>query len=100
MAKEILNKHMFMVPRQFSTSSLLMPVHPFSLLEGDDGFSITHPFSGFRFCVINYVSAQKLLSVISVICLLDTRKAHTAPYNELCYHMWDFFGTQCAHTSL
>ena len=61
----------------------------FSLLEGDDSFSITHPFSGFRFCVINHVSAPKLLSVISVTCPMDTRKAHTVPYNELCHHLWD-----------
>ena len=70
MVKEIQNKH-------------------FSLLEGDDSFSITHPFSGFRLCVINLVSAPKLLSLISVICPIDTRKAHTIPHNELCYHLWD-----------
>ena len=62
---------------------------PFSLLEGDDSFSITHPFSGFRFCVINHVSAPKLLSLISVTCPMDTRKAHTVPYNELCHQLWD-----------
>ena len=70
-------------------SSLLMTMLPFSLLEGDDNFSITHPFPGFRFCVINHVSAPKLLSVISVTCPMDTRKAHTVPYNELCHHLWD-----------
>jgi len=62
---------------------------PFSLLEGDDIFSITHPFSGFRFCVINHVSAPKLLFLISVIYQMDTRMAHTVPYNELYHHLWD-----------
>ena len=60
-----------------------------SLLEGDDSFPVTHPFSGFRFCVINHVSTPKLLFLISVTCPMDTRKAHTLPYNELCYHLWD-----------
>jgi len=66
-----------------------MKMLPFSLLEGDDSFSITHPFSSFRFCVINHISVPKLLSLISVICPKDTRKAHTDPYNELCHHLWD-----------
>ena len=61
----------------------------FSLLEGDDSSCITHPFSAFRVCVINHISAPKLLSLISVICQMDTRKAHTVPYNELCHHRWD-----------
>jgi len=78
-----------MVPRQFSPLSLLMTVLPFSLLEDDDSFSITHPFSGYRFCVINHVSAPKLLSMISVTCPMDTRKAYTVPYNEVCHHLWD-----------
>jgi len=56
------------------------------LLQGDDSFSITHPFSGFRFCVIIHVSAPK---PISVTCPMDIRKAHTVPFNELCYHLWD-----------
>jgi len=70
-------------------SSLLMTMLPFSLLETDDNFSITHPFPRFRFCVINHVSDPKLLSLISVTCPMDTRKAHTVPYNELCHHLWD-----------
>ncbi len=76
-----------MVSRQFS--SLLMTVLPFSLLEGDDSLSITHPFSSFRFCVINHVSAPKLLSLIIVTCPMNTRKAHTVPHKELCHHLWD-----------
>jgi len=63
----------------FPQSSLLMTVLPFSLLD----------FSGFRFCVINHVSALKLLSLISVTCPKNTRKAHTVPYNELSHHLWD-----------
>jgi len=66
-----------------------MTMLPFSLLEGDDNFSITHPFSGFRFCVINLFSAPKLLYLISVTCPMDARKAHIVPYNELCHHLWD-----------
>jgi len=62
---------------------------PFTLLEGDESFSITHPFSGFRFCVINHVSAPKLLSLISVTCQMVIRKAQTVPYNEICHHLWD-----------
>jgi len=73
----------------FPQSSLLMKMFPFSLLEGVDRFSITHPFSGFRFCVINHVSAPELLSLISVTCPMDTRNAHTVPYNKLCHHLWD-----------
>jgi len=56
-----------------------MTMLPFSLLD----------FSNFRFCVIKQVSALKLLSLISVTCPKDTRKAHTVPYNELCHHLWD-----------
>jgi hypothetical protein len=26
--------------------------------------------------------------LVSVTCPMDTRKAHTVPYNELCYHLW------------
>ncbi len=78
---------MIMVPTQFS--SLPMTMLPFCLLEGDDSFSITHPSSSFRFCVINQVSAPKLLSLISVTCPMDTRKAHTVPYSELCHHLCD-----------
>ena len=66
----------------FPWSSLLMRMLPRS--------SITHPFSGFRFCVLNHISAPKLLSLISVTCPMDTRKAHTVPYNKLCHHLWDF----------
>ena len=73
----------------FPRSFLLMTVFPFSLLEGVDRFSITHPFSGFRFCVMNHVSAPKLPSLISITCPVDTRKVHTVPYNELCHHVWD-----------
>jgi len=51
-------------------------------------FSITHPFSRFRFCVINHVSAPKLLTSVSLTCPMNTRKAHTVPYSELC-HLWD-----------
>ncbi len=87
MVKEIQNKHIIMVPRQFS--SLLMTMLPFSLLEGDDSFTITHPFYSFRFCVINHVSAPKLLSLITVTYPMNTRKAHTVPYNELRHHLWD-----------
>ena len=71
------------------SQSLLMTMLPFSLLEGDDSFCTIHPFSGFRFCVINHVSAPKLLPLISVTCPMDTRKALTVPYNELCHHLWD-----------
>ena len=99
MVKGIQNKHMFMVPRQFSTLSLLMTVLPFSLLEEEDSFSNTHPFSGYRFCVINHVSAPKLLSMISVPCQMDTRKAYTVPYNEVCHHLWDSL-TPSVHTLL
>ena len=59
------------------------------LCRNDDSFSITHSFSGFRFCVNNHVSAPKLLSLISVTCPMDTRKTHTGPYSELCHHLWD-----------
>jgi len=38
--------------------------------------------------------------LISVTCPMDTRKAHTVPYNELCHHLWDSFGTHFTHTSL
>ena len=89
MVKEIHNKHMFMIPTQFSMVSVMMTMLAFSLLERDDSFSITHPFSGFRFCVINHVSAPKLLSLINVTCQMDARKAHTVPCNELCHHLWD-----------
>ena len=61
----------------------------FSLLEEDASFCNSHPFSGLRICVINYVSAPKLFSLISVTCPMDTRKAHTALYIELCNHLWD-----------
>ena len=83
----------------FPQSSLLMTMLPFSLLEGDDSFSVTHPFSGFRFCVINHVSVPKLLSLISVTCPMDSRKAHTVPYNELCHPLWDSLAPS-AHTLL
>jgi len=73
----------------FPRSSLLMTLLPFSLLEGDNSFSITHPLSGFRFSVNNHVSAPKQPSLISVTCQMDIRKAHTVPYNELCHHLWD-----------
>jgi len=63
----------------FPRSSLLMTMLPFSLID----------FSGFRLCVINHVSAPKPLSLISVTCPKDTRKANTVPYNELCHHLWD-----------
>ena len=66
-----------------------MTMLPFSLLKGDDNFSITHLSPGFRSCVINHVSALKLLSLISVTCPKNTRKAHTVPYNELSHHLWD-----------
>jgi len=66
-----------------------MTMFSFSLLEGADRFSITHPFSGFWICVINHVSAPELPSLISVTCPMDTRKAHTVPYNELCHQLWD-----------
>jgi len=70
----------------FPWSSLLMTMLPYSLLEADNSFSITHPFSGFRFCVISHVSALKLLSFITVTYTMDTRKAHTVLYNELSHH--------------
>ena len=73
----------------FPQSSILTTMLPFSLLKGVDSFSITHPFSGFRFCVINHVSALKLPSLISVTCPINTRKAHTVPHNEFCHHLWD-----------
>jgi len=73
----------------FPRPSLLTTMLPFSLLEGVDRFSMTHPFSGFRFCVINHVSASKVPSLIGVTYPMDTRKAHTVPYNELCHHLWD-----------
>ena len=90
MVKEIQNKHIFYGPKTVCQSSVLMTVLPFFffLLEGDDNFSITHPFPGVSLCVINHVSDTKLLSLISVICPMDTRKAHTVPYNAL-YHLWD-----------
>jgi len=84
----------------FPWSSLLMTMFQFSLLEGVDRFSIAHTFSGFRFCVINHVSASKLPSLINVTCPMDTRKAHTVPYNELCHHLWDSLHPVYTHTSL
>ena len=49
--------------------------------------SLSHPFSGFRFCVINQFQLQN--------CLFDQcnlssgyRKTHTVPQN-LCHHLWD-----------
>ena len=95
MVKEILNKHVY-GPESFPCSSLLMTMLPFSLLEEDNSFSITDPLSGFRFCVINDVSAPKLPSLVSVTCQMDTRKAHTVPYNELC-HFWH---PVCTHFSV
>ena len=86
MVKEIQNKHMFMVPRQFSTS-LLKTMLPFSLLQGDDSFSITHPFCAFRFCVIIHVSASNQCNMPN-----GYKKgpySPTVPFNELCYHLWD-----------
>jgi len=77
MVKEIQKQHMFMVQDSLPWSLLLMKILPFSLLEVDDSFSITHPFPGVRFCVINHVSDPKMLSLISVICPTDTRQAHT-----------------------
>ena len=100
MVKEIQNKHMFMVPRQFSTPPLLMTMLPFSLLEEDDNFSITHPSSGVGFCVINHVSAPELLSLISVPCQMDTRKAHIVPYNDLCHHCRILWHPVCTHFSV
>ena len=82
----------------FPRSSLLMTMFPFSLLEEADRFYTTHPFSGCGFCVINHVPAPELLSLISVICPMDTRKAHTVPYN-LCHHLWDSMAP-CPHTLL
>jgi len=73
--------------KKFPQSSLLMTMLPCPLLEGEESISITHPFFGFWSCVINHVSAPKLLSFISVTCPMDTRKAHTVPYNELCHHL-------------
>ena len=69
----------FLISWQFSRVILLMTMLPFSLLD----------FSGFRFCVINHVSAPKLLSLISVTCPKGTRKAHIVPYNKLWHHLWD-----------
>ena len=83
----------------FPQSSLLMTMLPFSLLEEDDSFPSTHPFFGFRFCVINLVSTPKLLSLISVACPMDTRKAHTVPFNELFHHLWEFLAPS-VHTLL
>jgi len=77
MAEEIQNKLMFMVPRQFSM-----------VIFTDDIASI--------FFAINHVSAPKLPSLISVTCQMDTRKAHTVPYNELC-HFWH---PVCTHFSV
>ena len=71
-----------------------MTMLPFSLLEGDDRFSITHPFLGFRFCVFNHVSAPKLLSLINVTCPMNTRTEWGLSSSV------EFFCTQCAHTSL
>jgi hypothetical protein len=62
-----------------------MPMFAFSLLEGVDRFSITHPFSHFRFCVINHVSAPKLLTLVSGY----KKGPFTVPYSELCHHLWD-----------
>ena len=59
---------------------------PLALPEGDDIFSITHPLSGFRFCVINHVPAPKLLSLDQCNMPNGYKKV---PYNELCHHMWD-----------
>jgi len=61
--------------------------------------SLSQPFSGFRFCVINHVSAPKLLSLISVTYPMDTRKAHTLPCSELRHHLWDSL-TPSVHTLL
>jgi len=47
-------------PKSLPWSLLLMKMLPFSLLEVDDSFSITNPFPGFRFFVINHVSAPKI----------------------------------------
>ena len=71
---------MFMV-LNFPRSSLLMTMLSFYLLEGDVSFSVIHPFSGFRFCVINHVSA--LFNQCNM-----SNGYKRGPYNELC-HMWD-----------
>jgi hypothetical protein len=85
----------------FPWSSLLMTMFPFSLLEEADRFSMTHPFSGFRFCVINHISGSKLPSLISITCPMDTRKAYTVPYNELCrHHLWDSLHPVHTHLSV
>jgi len=57
-----------------------MTVLPFSLLEGDDNVSITHPIPGVRLCVINHVLDPKLFSLISVTCPRDRRQAHTMSF--------------------
>jgi len=75
MDKEIQNKHMFLVPRQFSTV----------IFTDDNAYIFFAGFFGFIFSVINHVPVPKLLSLISVTC----PKVHTVPYNELCHHLWD-----------
>jgi len=79
MVKEIQNKHMFMVPRQFST--VIFTEDSASIFfAGEMIVSLSHIlFSGLGFCVIIHVSAPKPLSLISVSCPMDTRKAHTVP---------------------
>ena len=88
MLKEIQNKYNVWSQDSFPQSSFLMTMLPFSLLEGDDSFSITHPFSRFRFCVINHVSAPKLLTLISVKCPMDTRMAHKMSFVIICGILW------------
>jgi hypothetical protein len=63
---------------------------PFPLLEGDDSFSIIHPFSGFRFCVMFRFQNFYLINVAYP---MHTRKAHMVSYNELCHHLWDFLAS-------
>ena len=87
MFKEIQNKHMFMVPGQFSSHLYWWQCFHF-LCWREIIVSLSHPFSGFRFCAINHVSTPKLLPLISVTCPMNTRKVHTVTYNELCNHLW------------
>jgi len=89
MVKKIQHKHVFMVPRQFSTVTFTYDTDAiFFLLKGVDSFSITDPFSGFRFCVINHVSAPQQPSLISVTCQIHTRKAHTMSFVIICGILW------------
>ena len=79
--------------RKSNTSTCLWSQDSFSVFTDDNAggrWQFLYHTSYFRFQVLcNYVSAPKLLPLISVTYPMDPRKALTVLYNELCHHLWD-----------